>query len=221
MKKPGKYVFTSVILNLSIAAVILAIGFFIGSIFSPLPSSAAGSSVGFVDIEQLLDMHPAKQNMLENLSAYEQQELSKLDKYADKELTLEEKKESLELQVQIRDKIKAKRKDLIEPLYEDIITKAKDAGREIGVEVVLDGVVILYTAGRDRLRNRSLPQRPGAGSGKAGGCGLQPNDRSDDPDELICYCRHADRASDPCGHFKIPVGAICSQANRAGALYDQ
>jgi Skp family chaperone for outer membrane proteins len=134
----------SAFLNLSIAAVILAIGFFLGSLVSVSPTSAAGSTVGFIDIEALLEMHPGWTPIMEKITAYENKELKKLEKYKGGNLTEEEKKESIDLALNIRENINAKRKELSKPLLDDVLQKAKIIGRQIGVEVVLDGAIVLY-----------------------------------------------------------------------------
>ena len=132
------------LLNLSIAAVILAVGFFLGSLVSVSPSSAAGNTVGYVDIETLLEKHPGWDKIMDKINAFETKELQKLDKYKGGNLSDEDKKASIDLALTIRENINAKRKELSKPLMDDVLQKAKDIGREIGVEVVLDGAIVLY-----------------------------------------------------------------------------
>jgi Skp family chaperone for outer membrane proteins len=144
MKRQNQNILLSGFMNFSIAFLILAIGFFIGNLFSASPTMAAGNVVGFVNVEELLEKHPSKEKVISRLADYEQNELQKLEPYTKQGLTSDEKKKSLELSVEVRDKIKAKRRELLEPLYLDIIEKAKKTGRDIGVEVVLDGVVVFY-----------------------------------------------------------------------------
>ena len=134
----------SAILNLSIAAVILSIGFFLGSLISISPSSAAGSNVGFVDMDLLLEKHPGWDSIMVKINAFEANEIKKLDKYSGGNLSDDQKKESLDMALTIRDNIANKRKELSKPLYDDILTNVKIVGSEIGVEVVLDGAVVLY-----------------------------------------------------------------------------
>lgn len=131
-------------LNFSIAAVILAAGFFLGSIMSATPISAAGSVVGFVNVDKLVEDHPAWDTIAPKIKSFEEKEMAKLDKYSGDKLTQEQKKESLDLAIQIRDNIQEKRKELTKPLIDDILSKAKVVGKQIGVEVVLDGAVVLY-----------------------------------------------------------------------------
>jgi len=134
----------SAIFNLSIAAVILSIGFFLGSLISISPSSAAGSTVGFVDMDLLLEQHPGWDAIMVKINEFEANEIKKLDKYSGGNLSDDKKKESLDLALKIRDNIAQKRKELSKPLLDDILKNAKIVGREIGVEVVLDGAVVLY-----------------------------------------------------------------------------
>jgi Skp family chaperone for outer membrane proteins len=131
-------------LNFSIAAVILAGGFFLGSILSPTPTIAAGSVVGFVNVDKLVEEHPGWDAIAPKIKAFEEKEMAKLDKYSGDKLTPEQKKASLDLAIQIRDTIQAKRKELTKPLIDDILSKAKIVGKQIGVEVVLDGAIVLY-----------------------------------------------------------------------------
>lgn len=134
----------SALFNLSIAAVILAVGFFLGSLVSVAPTSAAGNTVGFIDVETLLENHPGWDNIMDKINSYEAKEIKKLEKYNGGNLSEKERKESLDLALTIRENINAKRKELSKPLMDDVLQTAKDIGREIGVEVVLDGAVVLY-----------------------------------------------------------------------------
>jgi outer membrane protein len=137
--------FTSILLNLWLAASFVALGFAIGNMYTPVSSQAAAYTVGYVNIERLLEEHPSWDSVYKKIVEYEEKELKKLDKYsASGNLSPEQKKESLDLAIELREKIKEKRKELTKPLYDDILKKANEVGRESGVEVVLDSAVVLY-----------------------------------------------------------------------------
>ena len=136
--------FLSVLMNITLAVSFVAFGFAIGNIYAPVSSQAAGYTVAYVNIDQLLEEHPSWDSVYKKIVAYEEQELKQLDKYKGSNLTPEQKRASLDLAIEVREKIKEKRKELTKPLYDDILKKAVEVGKESGVEVVLDSAVVLY-----------------------------------------------------------------------------
>jgi outer membrane protein len=135
---------TAIITNLLLIASLVAFGFAIGSIYTPTPTTASGFTVGYVDIEALLMDHPAWDSVKKKIDAYDQQELAKLEKASKDATTPAKKQENLNKALDIREKMKEKHKELTKPIYDDILKKAKEVGKESGVEVVLDAAVVLW-----------------------------------------------------------------------------
>jgi len=136
--------FSSIATNFLLATSLVALGFAIGNLYAPSPSTASAYTVGYVDIESCLDEHPAWDGVYKKITDFEQKELQKLEKYKKGNLTPDQKKESLDLAIEIRERIKQKRKELTKPLYDDILKKTKEVGAEERIEVIIDAAVVLY-----------------------------------------------------------------------------
>ena len=145
MKDTHSKKYSVIITNILLAASLVAFGFAIGNIYAPTPTSASGFTVGYVDMDDLLTNHPAWDTIKKKIDAYDRQELAKLEKASKEGGTSPQKKqENLNLALDIREEMNKKHKELAKPLYDDILEKVKEVGRESKIEVILDAAVVLY-----------------------------------------------------------------------------
>jgi len=167
MKDTRSRKYSAVITNVLLAMSLIALGFAIGNIYAPTPTTAAGFTVGYVDIQALLLDHPAWPSVEKKIKAYDQQELAKLEKASKEATTPQKRQENVDLALDAREKMRDKHKELAKPLYDNIMAKVKEVGEESRIEIIIDKTVVYYgiedltSAVRDRLsKNLIIDEKP-------------------------------------------------------------
>jgi Skp family chaperone for outer membrane proteins len=123
---------------------LVGLGVVAGMIIAPVRAQSTFASIGYVDVQTVLESHPQYTTVMQQIQSFRQAKYDEINALQQGATTDEQRQAVVQRISQVQDEISNEGTRLTDPLIQSVIDTTKAIGQESGIEVILEGSSVMY-----------------------------------------------------------------------------